>query len=159
MKGQPRNAEAEAQGVQIYLCSHANPHPEPQTDLAASSPDVGVMVIGTAGGRWWCVLNVQGTRGEAEAGRGGGWGRPLLGTTSPATKVQLESLGLVASAQQRGRGEPIDPGKGRRARINPRGPLSGESLQLGLSGRAGWGLSARAGEWAFEVKSPVPPHP
>lgn len=97
--------------------------------------------------------------GEAEAGRGRGWGRPLLGTTSPATKVQLESLGLVASAQQRGRGEPIDPGKGRRARINPRGPLSGESLQLGLSGRAGWGLSAWAGEWAFEVKSPVPPHP
>ena len=60
----------EAQGVHIYLYSHANPHPEPQTDLAASSPDVGVMVIGTAGGRWWCVLSVQGTRREAEVRRG-----------------------------------------------------------------------------------------
>lgn len=56
--------------MHVYLYSHANPHPEPQTDLAASSPDVGVMVIGTAGGRWWCVLNVQGTRGEAEVRRG-----------------------------------------------------------------------------------------
>lgn len=62
-----------------------------------------------------------GHEGEAEAGRGGGW-EGLFWAQLPATKVQLESLGLIASAQQRGR-EPIDPGKGRRARINPRGPL------------------------------------
>ena len=76
-----------------------------------------------------------------------------------AARLNRESPRAEGLSQQRGRGEPIDPGKGRRARINPRGPLSGESLQLGLSGRAGWGLSAWAGEWAFEVKSPVPPHP
>lgn len=58
---------------------------------------------------------------------------------TPPTKVQLESLGLVASAQQSGRGEPINPGKGRRARRNPRGHFNGGSMQLGLSGRAGWG--------------------
>ena len=73
--------------------------------------------------------------GEAEVGEGLFWGQ----APNPQTKVQLESLELVASAQQSGRGESIDPGKGRRARINPRGHLNGESLQLGLSGRAGWG--------------------
>lgn len=73
--------------------------------------------------------------GEAEVGEGLFWGQ----APNPQTKVQLESLELVASAQQSGRGESIDPGKGRRARINPRGHLNGESLQLGLSGRTGWG--------------------
>ena len=73
--------------------------------------------------------------GEAEVGEGLVWAQ----APQPPTKVQLESLELVASSQQSGRGKPIDPGKGRRARRNPRGPFNGGSMQLGLSGRAGWG--------------------
>lgn len=81
------------------------------------------------------MLNLQGTRGEAEVR-----GVLFCAHVPPTpTNVQLESRELMASAQQRGTGGLIDPGKGRRVRRNPRGRLKGGGMQLGLSGRAGWG--------------------
>lgn len=78
----------------------------------------------------------------------------------PHTHVQPESREFVAPAQQRG-GE-VDPWTGNGARKKGQeksgGHLRGGSMELGLSGETGWGLSRWAVGWAFETKRPLP-HP
>ena len=93
--------------------------------------------------------------GEAEVGEGLFWAQ----APQPPTKVQLESLELVASAQQSGRGKPINPEREEEPGEIQEGPSMEEACSWASVGGLDGGLSTWAGEWAFEVKSPVPPYP